>query len=186
MATAFTLSTSDCSVILKKKKKKECCSPRAFVRTCRFRWREALSSTLYLLLLGEKHCVTELGAVAVLPAGCESWLPNSHLCDLGLVVHLSAPPRPHRYRFPHDPKVECVPLKPFVSQSGVKQRHRCSQTEVKAVLGCRVVPGAGAQWGHSRCLGCTLPLSWLAATHQRLFSLFTFHRKSENWSWRPR
>lgn len=112
------------------------------MRTCRFRWREALSSTLYLLLLGEKHCVTELGAVAVLPAGCESWLPNSHLCDLGLVVHLSAPPRPHRYRFPHDPKVECVPLKPFVSQSGVKQRHRCSQTEVKAVVACCW----GAEW----------------------------------------
>lgn len=47
------------------------------MRTCRFRCHEALSSTSYLLLLGEKHCVPELGAVAVLPAGCESCLPRS-------------------------------------------------------------------------------------------------------------
>jgi len=161
----------------------ECCSPRAFVRTCGFRWREALSSTLYLLLLGEKHRVTELGAVAVLPAGWESWLPDSRLCDLGLVVHLSAPPVPHQYRFPHDPEAECS------FETSRQPKWRKAETQVLTdrgqscgglLLGCRVVPGAGAQWGHSGCLGCTLPLSWLAATHQRLFSLFTFHRKSES------
>ena len=137
---------------------------------------------LYLFPLVEKNCVTELSSVALLPAGCDSCLPQ--LCDLEQVVNLSAFQLPHQYRFPHYPKSRV-----FLWNLHKPEWHKV-KTQVLTdpgqscgglMLGCWVwFPGAGAWQGCSRCLRCMLPLWWLAATHQRQFSLFTFYHKSES------